>query len=124
MGLNTSFGAWEGAYSAFDAWRKVIAKKIGLNLENMMGFGGTIPFNPEHNLTPLLNHSDCDGILTVDECKKIKAGLEEVLKSLPKIDMNNENDFENDDEWAAYKAQLFIDGCNEAIKNDEPIEFF
>lgn len=124
MGLNTSFGAWDGAYSSFHTWRRIIAKKAGLNLDEMLGFGGEKEFDSNHNLTPLLNHSDCDGELTVAECKKVKAGLEEILKDMPKVDMRkHQATFQTDDEWAAYKAKLFVKGCEEAIKKKKPIDF-
>lgn len=39
MGLDTSHGAWHGAYSAFMTWRKKIAEVMGLPpLELMEGF--------------------------------------------------------------------------------------
>lgn len=39
MGLDTSHNCWHGAYSAFDRWRKEIAKAAGLpSLELMEGF--------------------------------------------------------------------------------------
>src|SRR5579864_513308 len=38
MGLDTTHGAWHGAYSAFMRWRIEIAKHIGIPLELMEGF--------------------------------------------------------------------------------------
>jgi hypothetical protein len=38
MGLDTSHGAWHGAYSAFMTWREEIAKCIGIPLRLMEGF--------------------------------------------------------------------------------------
>ena len=38
MGLDTSHGAWHGAYSAFMRWREEIASKIGGPLRLMEGF--------------------------------------------------------------------------------------
>lgn len=38
MGLDTSHGAWHGAYSAFHRWRKEIAKCLGIPLDLMEGF--------------------------------------------------------------------------------------
>jgi hypothetical protein len=136
MGLNTSYGAWDGAYSSFHRWRVMLASKIGINLEDMEGFGfeygkpekprKDLSWEPylKHNLYPLLMHSDCDGKLKVSECKKIKKGLEDVIKDLPKVDMDeHQANFKSEEEWFVYKAQLFIDGCTQAIKEKKPIEF-
>lgn len=38
MGLDTTHGAWHGAYSAFNTWRTEIAKCLGIPLQLMEGF--------------------------------------------------------------------------------------
>lgn len=38
MGLDTTHGAWHGAYSAFMTWRTEIAKCLGIPLSLMEGF--------------------------------------------------------------------------------------
>lgn len=125
MGLNTSYGAWDGSYSSFGQWREIIASKIGLNLDEMLGYGGEKEFDKKHDLTPLLNHSDCDGHLTVPQCKRVKRGLEAILKTMPEINMEEAKRyvFKTDTDWAVYKAKLFIEGCDQAIKENKRIEF-
>ena len=49
MGLDTTHGAWHGAYSAFMKWRKKIAEVAGLPpLELMDGFYDPLPPNDRH----------------------------------------------------------------------------
>lgn len=50
MGLDTSHGAWHGAYSAFNTWRTEIAKCLGIPLMLMEGF---YPKNPGDFDNPL-----------------------------------------------------------------------
>lgn len=47
MGLDTSHGAWHGAYSAFSRWRTEIARAAGIPLDFMEGFYNerTIPMS-------------------------------------------------------------------------------
>lgn len=57
-GLNVA--SW--SYSGFNTFRERLAKEIGLNLSDMVGFGGKKKW-PKDDIVPLLNHSDCDGEL-------------------------------------------------------------
>jgi hypothetical protein len=38
MGLDTTHGCWHGAYSAFNRWRKTLAKLAGIPLDLMEGY--------------------------------------------------------------------------------------
>ena len=76
MGLDTSHNAWHGPYSSFNEFRDMLAKQIGINLNDYYGYGGTLDLmSIEHDIQPLLNHSDCDGELSVKEsyskCKRV-----------------------------------------------------
>ncbi len=117
MGLDTTHNAWHGPYSSFMAFRRKIAEKIGINLDEMEGFATT--GEPKkfseytHDVIPLLDHSDCDGILTPEECKMIAKGLTEILPLF-------------DDEKDIYyrdRVKEFIAGCELAYSNNEEIEF-
>jgi hypothetical protein len=123
MGLNTSFNAWDGAYSSFGQWRKWLANQIGINLELMEGFGGQIEWTPykRKNLYPLLDHSDCDGELTVAQCKRVLKGLEAILKKYPNHETMNRYIDENG--WQVDKVKIFIKGCKKAIAANQPIVF-
>lgn len=117
MGLDTTHGCYSGAYSGFNEWRRWLAGKIDIDLLDYIGYGGSTKRleDIEHNLEPLFNHSDCDGELSVEECKKIKIGLEEIFKNL---------DPDNYDERYNYeKTQTFIEGLELAIEKNEPVEF-
>ena len=78
----------------------------------MEGFIGNKSWDnfKENDLYPLLNHSDSDGELTTDECKKIYKGLNQALKKITDPDI-------------IYNTQLFIHACKKAIKKNEPIIF-
>lgn len=83
MGLTTTHGAWDGAYSSFADWREFIAKKIGISLNSMYGFGGSLQWdNIKDPLKHLLNHSDCDGHISPEHCKLIAGRLDEVYKTI------------------------------------------
>lgn len=109
MGLDTSHDAWHGPYSSFNRWRKDIASQIGIDLDKMYGFGGEIAW-PEHPLTPLLYHSDCDGDINWKDCEAIADALEAVL---PKIT----------DQWHIEHTKDFIEGARLAHSLKENIDF-
>jgi hypothetical protein len=97
-GTDDDFGligpSW--TYSGFMRFRRALAKAEGLNLDDMEGYAdhrlgrlmreGETPV-PEQAITwdsvstplePLLNHSDCDGELTPEECKQVAPRLKEI----------------------------------------------
>jgi hypothetical protein len=110
MGLDTTHGAWHGSYGSFHVWRTAVAQAAGINLEEMQGFGGEKEW-PDHPLTPLLHHSDCDGKLTPQECTQIAAELVVIQEKLP------------DDQWLRDKTAQFILGCIDAAGARESIKF-
>jgi hypothetical protein len=88
MGLNFRVGnrcsEAQWSYSGFREFRNKIAKVAGINLEDMLGFHGCKGWSSvEDDIALLLNHSDCDGILTPEQCKKINPRLSELLNKLP-----------------------------------------
>lgn len=133
MGLNTTHGAWDGAYSSFMNWRIWVAKQIGINLLEMEGFSDRDYSNPnkkrgeikwdtiKDDLKYLLNHSDCDGSLTPKRCKKIADWLKKIIKDrkVPKDIFS----LDSDEEWYIFKTKTFIGGCMKAYKEDKKLEF-
>jgi hypothetical protein len=118
MGLDTSHNCWHGPYSSFNRFRFSLGKQIGINLNEYIGYGnsGTKDLSSiDHDLMPLFNHSDCDGILTVEESKRIVNGLNNVLEN---FNEKIEADFD-------FKKDIiqFRDGCLEAISKNEIIDF-
>jgi hypothetical protein len=128
MGLDTSHNCWSGPYSAFNRWRRAVAKAVGIDLERMNGF-----WNPERNkgqkgdkpmewdeLPPrplhiLLNHSDCDGKIESKDCGAVADDLESILDKL---------DDRAPFQWSDYgAAQRFIKGLRAAAAAKEDVEF-
>jgi len=117
MGLNCTHGCWDGPYSSFNRFREWVAKQIGIDLDQMLGFkkdGGGIPWdNFDHPIIPLLNHSDCGGELTVEECDSISKGAIMILNDIP---LDNKIEF-------ATALIRFAKGCIDAANKNEPVEF-
>ena len=125
MGLDTSHDAWHGPYSSFNQFRYWLAKKIGINLDDYLGYGKVNPTKDltsiDHKLMPLFHHSDCDGILTPSECKQIAEGIDEVLNSMSQEEID---DPENNWHFSNYsKAKQFKEGCLLAYSKKENIDF-
>lgn len=116
MGLDTSHNCWHGPYSSFSRFRKSLGEQIGINLNEYDGFGGEKSFDTlTHDVRPLLDHSDCDGQLSVKEAKQVADGLTSILKNFNenlKMDM-------------LFKSQIiqFRDGCLDAVRRNEIIDF-
>jgi hypothetical protein len=119
MGLDTTHGCWNGAYSSFNTFRHNLANQIGINLDDYRGYGGEKDLESiEHGIMPLLNHSDCDGSLSVEESKSIAEGLSFILDDLtlpPEEEFNPYN--------LKFKIERFRNGLLDAIENDEIVEF-
>jgi len=82
MGLNFRIGSDSEAekaqwsYSGFHRFRERLAQEVGLNLNEMQGFGGKKPWEGlEDDIKILLSHSDCDGRMTPEECGKVATRL-------------------------------------------------
>lgn len=118
MGLDTSHNCWHGPYSSFNRFRYSLAKQIGIDLDEYIGYKekGTKELTSiEHDIQPLLNHSDCDGILTVEEADQIINGLNNILENF------------NDEIQADYNFKeniiQFRDGCLDAVSKKQEIDF-
>lgn len=146
MGLDCSHDAWHGAYSAFMRWRCEIARIAGIPLELMEGFytpdmntmklagfagenarpvmdllnrncpiaWSALKPDPLHTL---LNHSDCEGDISSEDCAKIADRLQEILPAFPKGDAGG-----HIGNWRDKTAQ-FIAGCRAAAAANEPLNF-
>ena len=133
MGLNTTHGCWDGAYSSFNRWRGEIAKAAGLpDLNLMEGF--------YHEITPkqglpikwetveqsplliLLNHSDCDGQIHFKDCSAIADELEKCLPNLSKHEgeLGTVDYFED---CIVGKTKQFIAGLRLASKKRQNVKF-
>lgn len=72
------------SYSGFHRFRASLAELCGIELDKMGGFGGSRawPSVESEPLVPLLNHSDCDGELSAEECRVVAPRLRELLPKL------------------------------------------
>lgn len=87
MGLDFSHGEAHWSYSGFHRFRVELAAAIGVDLDQMQGFGGEISWENVNNpIIPLLNHSDCDGELSPEECRQIAPKLKEIVSNWPEDD--------------------------------------
>lgn len=147
MGLDTSHDCWHGAYSAFTRWRTKLAEVAGLPpLFMMEGYFSPdedlwwlnelreipqgavkrlcqgLPIKWEclkkDVLCELLNHSDCDGILSAKICGPLANRLEKLLLLLPEDDAGGHIGF-----WRV-KTEQFITGLRRAVVANEDVEFF
>jgi len=147
MGLDVSHDCWHGAYSSFMRWRQKIAEVAGLPpLDLMEGFWGeehpgvgiflidrvikkeempawmrSLPIKWEclkpDPIHKLLNHSDCDGEIAVEDCGPISDSLERLIPLLPE-----ENDFGHIGNWRD-KTRKFVEGLRLAASKGENVEF-
>lgn len=87
------------SYGGFMRARRTIAGLIGLNLDEMWGYQDSYSLTElvkprqwstllpsQAPLEPLLNHSDCEGWLTVSEVKGMKDTLEQITGFIPPDD--------------------------------------
>ena len=86
-----------------------------MDLDEMEGFNGERPWSEvDDDIVPLLNHSDCDGDLSPEQCVIVATRLEELVKSW------------TDDILGSYdkqRAQLLVEGMRKAAAAAEPLEF-
>lgn len=96
MGLDCSHEAFSGAYSAFNRFRRVVAKAWGGSFpphENPT-YSNDVFYTPDDiqtkadapGLWTFLEHSDCDGQLTPDECRQVADELEALLPRIAALD--------------------------------------
>jgi len=82
-----------------------------MDLDDMVGFGGNIPFHIyQDDIVPLLDHSDCEGELTPEECKQVASRLRELVSSWK-------------DDYDKLRVLDFADGMELAANQGEPLEF-
>lgn len=74
------------SYRGFHHFRTRLAKEIGLNLDEMGGFGGTYDWPENEPIVLLLNHSDYKGNIYSTNCEKIYPRLLELITKWPDED--------------------------------------
>lgn len=86
MGVDIGKAQW--SYSGFGEFRRRLAAAEGIDLGRMAGFGlpadEATPWDAVSTpLRPLLDHSDCDGDLSPEECAQVAPRLAEICESWP-----------------------------------------
>jgi len=83
------------SYIGFHEFRKRLALEISVPLDDMADFsdsGFGISWDTVNDdIKLLLDHSDCDGLLVFEECKKIEPRLRELVKNWPDEDYDKIN---------------------------------
>lgn len=118
MGIDFSHGEAHWAYSGFMRFRSLLAETLGYRTPlSEMYNSGTHDVMKNEPIWPLINHSDCDGELTVEEMKQILPQL---------IAIVNIWEGQHDGSPGKYEIErtnAFIDGMKIAIDDDETFEF-
>lgn len=120
MGLDCSYDAWHGAYSAFHRWRVKLAEVAAMPpLESMEGFNGSRSWVSveQRPLNWLLDHSDCDGEIPPEQCGPLADDLESLIPLLP-----IEDDPGHIGNWAE-KTMQFVKGLRMAANDGKPLLF-
>ncbi|WP_267379428.1 hypothetical protein, partial [Bacillus sp. GM_Baccil_2] len=102
MGLDFNLSEVRWGYISFGNFRRKLAKEIDLDLDAMIGFGGDFSWDlVEDDIKEFLNHSDCEGELTPEQCKVIAPRLIELVSGWSDDDPDKEKALElaDDMQW-------------------------
>jgi hypothetical protein len=81
MGLDFRESNAQWSYGGFNSFRRRLATQIGINLDDMQCFGGTIPWKTVKDpIVPFLNHSNCEGTMTPEAMKKVAPRIKALVK--------------------------------------------
>ena len=113
MGVDFSHCHAGWAYSGFRNFRCRLWNDAGFSGRLYDLYEGPWPCQgaEHHPLYPLFNHSDCDGILTVEEMKKVEPTMRGIIELWPEGDYDRDTGLE------------LARGMRTAIKAGEPLEF-
>ena len=111
MGVNFSYCNAHWTYNLFHEFRVKLAHEVGIDLNQMEGFGGDRSFsNYKDAIIPLLEHSDCEGELTVEDCARIAPRLRQLVCS-----WNGDPD--------QIQARMLAEGMEHAANLNRPFYF-
>jgi len=111
MGLDFSHSDAHWSYSGFNRFRKRLAACLGLNLDEMQGFGGENPWPNDVFCQHFMYHSDCDGDIQPKYCQEIADKLRDLVKHWP------------DDDFDKSQALMLADGLEGCADDGEAMEF-
>jgi hypothetical protein len=115
MGLDVSHGAFIGPYGSFDRFRQTLCEATGGTWPKRFSGSSYFVLGPGFDseshpgLWELLNHSDCDGEISPEDCLKVAKDLKELLPELGIPDIR--------------VAKKFIEGCELAASLNESLIF-
>lgn len=135
MGLDMTYDAFSGAYSAFNRLRQFVAA----------GMGGSHPPHEDATLDPqswycddaftreshpglyeFMCHSDCDGEISYGKCKKLADELEALMPVFEELEQSGKfasaGHISRDGGYVEAIRRL-IAGCRAAYKDKKAIEF-
>ncbi len=119
MGLDFSHCDAHWSYSGFNRFRNNLVVALGYttSLDEMYENGSYADKLKHESIFPLIDHSDCEGYLTVKEMSRVVNQLKYILEIW-------ENNFEMVEyHYDIRQGRCLIEGMEEAIEADESIEF-
>jgi hypothetical protein len=93
--MESTFKCWEGALGDFSIFLKGLGKLVD-------------PRSTTHPVSPIFN---CIPVISPIQCKSIAEGLGELIPHIQ-------------DPWVKRKAIYFKEGCEKAVKQNEPVHFW
>lgn len=134
MGLTVTHGAFDGAYSAFNRVRQFTMKSIGGSYpphkdetlsDNHWYFGDGFDTETHPGLTEFFEHSDCDGYIEPEMCGTIANELKDILPLAIELEKTEGTGGGHIAAQGGYVQVLkyFIEGCEEAHRKAERLEF-
>src|SRR5215217_1036907 len=144
MGLDVSHGAFNGAYSAFNRFRKIVAEAIGGSYpphkSPLVCSDGDIIVSPDQNrfyvpgsrktfqveqpgISAFLLSNDCEGEFSPELCKQMADELEAILPRIEKLDDGGAGHIERDGGFLAV-TKRYIEGCRLAHSENENLRYY
>lgn len=123
MGLDTTHNAWHGPYSTFNEFRRELLKAYnGMDLFEFEGYESRCQKDllkpspklaleniDDPGLLILMDHADCEGLITWQDCTVVAESIRKVMIKLPVYHMQ--------------KAMTFITGCLLAYSKKQDLIF-
>lgn len=110
LGFDNADASW--SYGGFDRFRTKLGEEIGVILNAMDTYGGNLSWDlVDHPIKDLLNHSDCDGILTPEQCATIAPALKAIVINWPEGDYDRQ------------EALALVEGMIECAELKRDLEF-
>lgn len=112
MGIDFSYAEARWSYTGFDYFRTRLAAEIGITLDDMKGFGGSLSWEKiTDSIVLLLNQSDIDGRLSSEECAAVAPRLRELISKW---------EYDGD----KHNALLLAEGMEACASANEVFEFW